>query len=66
MGRRNVEESKTYTRSSSEPITTPGADGDRVDVQPESGHEEPDAESYLQRKPIPLELSCAGRLVDDR
>ena len=61
-----MEGPKTYARSSSEPITTPGADGDRVDVQPESGHEEPDAESYFHRKPIPLELSCVGRLVDDR
>ena len=49
---------KTHARSSSEPVATPGADddGNGVGVRSESGHEEPDAESCLRRKPIPLEL----------
>ncbi|KAN0134205.1 hypothetical protein V8E53_007977 [Lactarius tabidus] len=51
--------SKTHARSSSEPsATTPGAEGEVADagVRSESGHEEPDAEGCLRRKPIPLEL----------
>ena len=47
---------KTHTRSSSEPTATPEADGDGDGVRSESGHEEPDVESCLRRKPIPLEL----------
>jgi hypothetical protein len=55
--------SKAHTRCSSEPSATSGAgeDSDCVGVWTESGHEEPNAESCLRRKPLPLELSC-GRL----
>jgi hypothetical protein len=54
----DVTPSKTHTRCSSEPSATPGADGQVADVgvRSDSGHEEPDAESCLRRKPIPLEL----------
>ena len=49
---------KTHARCSSEPVVTPEADGDGdgVGVRSELSHEEPDAESCLRRKPIPLEL----------
>ena len=47
---------KTHARSSSEPTATPEVDGDGDGVRSESGHEEPNVESCLRRKPIPLEL----------
>ena len=51
---------KTHARSSSEPTAPPEADGDGdgdgEGVRSESDHEEPDVESCLRRKPIPLEL----------
>ena len=37
-------------------ISTPGADGDGDGVRSESSHEEPNMESCLQPKPIPLQL----------
>ena len=47
---------KIHTRSSSEPIATPGADGDGARVRLVSGHKEHDEESILRCQPIPLEF----------